>query len=67
MKKIRISQIKLVSYTVFLRIEVALEFRPPSIRSLVKHVTFILKAIAYRISSNVSSKVTAEETVREIR
>ena len=51
-------------HTVFLPIEVAPEYRPPPIRSRIKHENFILKAIAYRISSNRSREITAEKTYK---
>ena len=57
---IQLSRIKIVSYTVFHRIEVAPKFRPPSIRSLFKKKNFVLKAIAHRIFSNIGSKITAK-------
>ena len=48
------------SHTVFLRTEVAPEYRPPPIRSRIKPENFILKAIAYRISSNTGREITTE-------
>ena len=57
---------KLVSYTVFLRIEVAPELRPPLIRSRFEHENTILKAILYRVSSNIGSKITAEKNGKRI-
>ena len=51
-------------YTVFLPIEVALEYRPPPIRSRIKAESFILKAIENRISSNISREIAMEKTYR---
>ena len=47
--------------TVFLRIEVAPDYRPP-IRSRVKPENFILKTIAYHISSNIGREGTTGKT-----
>ena len=51
-------------YTVFLRIEVAPEYRPPPIRSRIKAENLILKAIAYRISSNIGCEITTEKNYK---
>ena len=47
--------------TVFLRIEAAPEYRPPSITSRIKAENFILKVIAYHISSNIGREITTEK------
>ena len=51
-------------YTVFLRVEVAPEYRPPPIRSHIKHESFIPKTKAYRISSNIGREITTEKNVQ---
>ena len=48
--------------TVFLQIEV--EYRPPPIRSRIKYEIFILKAIAYHISSNIGREITTEKAYK---
>ena len=40
------------------------EYRPSPIKSRIKHENFIIKAITYRIFSNISSKITAEKGKR---
>ena len=45
------------TYTAFLRIEVAAEYR-----SRIEFENFILKAIAYRIFSNIGREITTETT-----
>ena len=50
--------------TVFLRIQVTPEYTPPPIRSRIKPENFILKAIAYRISSNIDREITTEKTYK---
>ena len=47
-------------HTVFLRLEVAPKYRLPPIRSRIKPENFILKDIAYRISSNIGREITTE-------
>ena len=46
------------------RIEVALEYRPPPIRSRIKPENFILKAIDNRISSNIGRQIATEKTYK---
>ena len=50
--------------TVFLRIEVALEYRPPPIRSRTKPQRIILKVIDKRISSNIGGEIATEKTYK---
>ena len=48
--------------TVFLRIEVGLEYRPLPIRSRIKPENFILKAIDNSFSSNRGGEIATEKT-----